>query len=68
MSTGNSAVDSVFDVNEWRHRIRQSVAPNQIGVDFKGMIGADACCTVDDEQKSAHAGYRLTFDVIPGER
>ena len=65
LSTGNSAVDSVFDVNEWRHRIRKSVAPNQIGVDFKGMIGADACCTVDDEQKSAHAGYRLTFDLIP---
>ncbi len=65
LSTPNSVVDSVFDVNEWRHRIRKSVAPNQIGVDYKGMIGADACCTVDDEQKSAHAGYRLTFDVIP---
>jgi len=65
LSTGDSAVDSLFDVNEWRHRIRESVAPDQVGVDFKGMIGADACCTIDDEQKSAHAGYRLTFDVIP---
>jgi hypothetical protein len=65
LSTGNSAVDSVFDVNEWRHRIRKSVAPDEIGVDLKAMIGADACCTVDDESKSAHAGYRLTFDVIP---
>ena len=29
------------------------------------MLGADACCTVDDEQRSAHAGYRVTFDVVP---
>jgi hypothetical protein len=65
LSSPNSDVDSVFDVNEWRHRIRKSVAPDQVGVDFKGMIGADACCTLDDEQKSAHAGYRLTFDVVP---
>jgi hypothetical protein len=65
LSTANSDVDSIFDVNEWRHRIRKSVAPDQVGVDFKGMIGADACCTLDDEQKSAHAGYRLSFDVIP---
>jgi hypothetical protein len=65
LSTANSVTDSVFDVNEWRHRIRKSASPTQVGVDYKGMIGADACCTIDDEQKSAHAGYRLTFDVIP---
>lgn len=65
LSTGDSVVDSIFDVNEWRHRIRRSVTPSEIGVDLKAMIGADACCTVDDESKSAHAGYRLTFDVIP---
>jgi len=29
------------------------------------MLGADACCTVDDESRSAHAGYRLSFDVVP---
>lgn len=65
LSTGNSVVDSVFDVNEWRHRIRKTVSPAEVGVAYKGMIGADACCTVDDESKSAHAGYRMTFDVIP---
>jgi len=65
LSTGDSVVDSVFDVNEWRHRIRKSVAPDEVGVDLKAMIGADACCTLDDESKSAHAGYRLTFDVVP---
>jgi hypothetical protein len=65
LSSPNGVVDSIFDVNEWRHRIRKSVAPDRVGVDFKGMIGADACCTVDDEQRSAHAGYRVTFDVVP---
>jgi hypothetical protein len=65
LSSPNVVVDSVFDVNEWRHRLRRSTAPDQVRVDFKGMIGADACCTVDDEQRSAHAGYRVTFDVVP---
>jgi hypothetical protein len=65
LSSPDGVVDSIFDVNEWRHRIRESVAPDRLGVDFKGMIGADACCTVDDEQRSAHAGYRMTFDVVP---
>jgi hypothetical protein len=65
LSSPNGVVDSLFDVNEWRHRIRKSVAPDRVGVDFKGMIGADACCTTGDEDRSAHAGYRMTFDVVP---
>lgn len=65
LSTADSVTDSLFDVNEWRHRLRPTVSPNGVVVNYKGMIGADACCTVDDEQKSAHAGYRVTFDVVP---
>ena len=65
LSSADSATDSAFDVNEWRHRLRPTVSPTGVDVDFTGMLGADACCTVDDEQRSAHAGYRLTFDVVP---
>jgi hypothetical protein len=65
LSSADSVVDSVFDVNEWRHRIRPTVGATSVGVDFKGMLGADACCTVDDEQRSATAAYRVSMDVIP---
>lgn len=65
LSTADSVTDSSFDVNEWRHRIRPTVSSSGVVVNYKGMIGADACCTVDDESKSAHAGYRVTFDVVP---
>ncbi len=65
LSSADSVTDSIFDVNEWRHRIRPSVSPNQVRVDFKGMIGADACCATGDEERTAHAGYRVTLDVVP---
>jgi hypothetical protein len=52
-------------VNEWRHRLRPTVSSTRVGVDLKGMLGADACCTTGDESRTAHAGYRLTFDVVP---
>lgn len=65
LSTANSVTDSAFDVNEWRHRIRKTVTPTSVAVDYKGMLGADACCTVDDEDKSATAAYRVAFDVVP---
>jgi hypothetical protein len=65
LSSGDSVTDSIFDVNEWRHRLRPSVSPSQVGVQLKGMLGADACCTTGDEDRSAHAGYRVTFDVVP---
>jgi hypothetical protein len=65
LSTADSVADSVFDVNEWRHRLRPTVSPDGVVVNYTGVIGADACCTVDDESKSAHGGYRVTFDVVP---
>lgn len=65
LSTADHVTDTVFDVNEWRHRIRPTVGPDGVVVSYKGMLGADACCTVDDESASAHAGYRVTFDVVP---
>lgn len=57
--------DVIFDSWEWRHRLRKQVGSTQVKVNLDGMIGADACCTVDDESDSAHAGYRVAFDVIP---
>ncbi|MBX3284415.1 MAG: hypothetical protein KF703_03650 [Actinobacteria bacterium] len=66
LSTGDSSDDAtVFDSNEWRHRIRKKVDSKSVRVDYKAVIGADACCFADDEEKTAHAGYRLTFNVIP---
>lgn len=65
LSSADSVTDSIFDVNEWRHRLRPTVSSTRVGVDLKGMLGADACCTTGDESRTAHAGYRLTFDVVP---
>ena len=66
LSTGDFNNDSaLFDSWEWRHRLRKQVSPTEVKVNLDGMIGADACCTVDDERQSAHAGYRVAFDVVP---
>ncbi|HRA33763.1 MAG TPA: hypothetical protein PK748_02480 [Acidimicrobiales bacterium] len=56
---------SVFDSWEWRHRVRKQISPTSVNVQLKGMMGADACCTVDDERDSATASGRVEFDVIP---
>jgi len=69
-STPDYAVDSLsFDSREWRHRIRKQISPNQVKVKLGGMIGADACCTVEDELATAFAGYRVDLQVVaePGE-
>jgi hypothetical protein len=66
LSTPDFSNDSaLFDSWEWRHRPRQKIAPNTVRVDHKSQIGVDACCTVDDESRSAHAGGRVTFNVVP---
>ncbi|HEX6570143.1 MAG TPA: hypothetical protein VF015_13290, partial [Acidimicrobiales bacterium] len=66
LSTADYATDSaLFDSREWRHRLRRQVSSTQVKVNLDGMIGADACCTVDDERATAHAGYRVAFDVVP---
>lgn len=66
LSTADYNNDSLlFDSWEWRHSLRKQVSPTQVKVNLDGIIGADACCTVDDETDSAHAGYRVAFDVIP---
>ncbi|NNE72241.1 MAG: hypothetical protein HKN26_01095 [Acidimicrobiales bacterium] len=64
-SSSDTVTDSLFDVNEWRHRIRPSNNSTSASIDLKGMIGADACCSVDDEQITAGAGYTVSFDVQP---
>jgi hypothetical protein len=66
LSTADYATDSaLFDSREWRHRLRRQVSSTQVKVNLDGMIGADACCAVDDERATAHAGYRVAFDVVP---
>lgn len=57
--------DLTFDSWEWRHRLRKQISSNQVKVNLDGLIGADACCTVDDELATAHAGYRVAFTVVP---
>ncbi len=66
LSTGDYNHDDLtFDSWEWRHRNRHQIGSTSIKAQIKGMMGADACCTVDDERDGAHAGGRVTFDVVP---
>lgn len=63
-STADFSRDSVaFNSWEWRHRVRKQVSSNGVGVQLKGMLGVDACCTVDDKREDATAAGRITFDV-----
>lgn len=64
-STADYSKDSAtFDSWEWRHRVRKQISSNSVAVQLKGMMGADACCTVDDERDSATASGRVSFDVV----
>lgn len=64
-SSGDGVLDGIFNVHEWRHKLKATSSSSGIDISFRGMIGADACCTVDDARRDADAGYRVTFDVIP---
>jgi hypothetical protein len=64
LSTADSKVDGGFDVNEWGHSVAVTDASDTaIDAALKAVIGADACCTVEDENKTATAAWRLEFDV-----
>jgi hypothetical protein len=65
LSTENYVTDSIFDVHEWRHRVRRSSNASGVGVTYQGMLGANACCTTGDKTAAAHAGYQVSFDVVP---
>lgn len=65
LSSSDTVTDSAFDVNEWRHRMRKSVGTTRFSNQYKGMAGADSCCAFADEDRSATAAYRMTFDVVP---
>lgn len=63
-SSGDYATDSLlFNSYEWRHRVRKSISPNEVNVKLAGMIGADACCTVDDSTADADVSYRIDAQV-----
>ncbi len=64
-STPNGVYDSVVNVHEWRHKLKSTSSSSSVDLSYRGMIGADACCFVDDARRDANAGYRVTFDVIP---
>lgn len=64
-STANGVYDSIFNVHEWRHKLKATSSSKGINLSYRGMIGADACCSVDDARRDADAGYRVTFNVIP---
>lgn len=64
-STANGVYDSIVNVHEWRHKVKSTSSSKGVNVSLRGMIGADACCTVDDAQRDANAGFRVTFDVVP---
>ena len=63
-STPDSRRDSAFDVEEWRHRVSGTSTSTSIEAKLKGFIGADACCTLSDQEATATAAYRVTFDVL----
>ncbi len=64
LSTGDTKLDGGFDVHEWRHATAISSDAGRIDASLKAMLGADACCTVEDESLSATGAYRLTFDIV----
>jgi hypothetical protein len=66
LSTADYAVDSVAgDSKEWRHRIRERVTSDEVRVDFDAVIGADEANWNENEEATAHAGYRVALDVVP---
>lgn len=66
LSTADYATDSVTgDSREWRHRIRDQVGSDQVTINFDGVIGADEANWNEDEEATAHAGYRVALDVVP---
>lgn len=67
LSTPDFKDDGVDDVNQWRHRTTIVKNPFQIEAAFKGMLGADAGTTFDDESASATAHYQLVFDIVSDE-
>ena len=63
-SSGDTKADGAGDVHEWGHTTSLVSTDTTIAANLKGVIGADACCTVGDEEISATAAYTVTFDVV----
>jgi hypothetical protein len=66
LSTADYATDSVTgDSREWRHRIREQVSSDSVTIDYDAVIGADEANWNENEEATAHAGYRVALDVVP---
>ncbi len=67
LSSGDVEKDDPGDVHQWRHRITHSAGGTVIDAHLQGMLGADACCTFEDETLNVTAHYQLSFDVASDE-
>jgi hypothetical protein len=66
LSTADYVTDSpVGDSREWRHRLRPRVTSDSVTVDFDAVIGADEANWNENEEATAHAGYRVALAVVP---
>ncbi len=51
-------------IGEYRHRTSALILGNTVKANLKGMLGADAGCTTNDQTWRAQNAYRLEFDVV----
>ena len=56
--------DGLCWIGEYRHRTASLVLGNTIRTNLRGMLGADAGCTTNDQTFRAQNLYRLDFDVV----
>ena len=40
------------------------MTPDQVTIDFDAVIGADEANWTENEEATAHAGYRVALDVV----
>ncbi len=68
LSSADVKVDvAAQDVHQWRHRTTLVSDADSASASLKGVIGADACCTGDDESLAASVHWQLNFDVVSDE-
>ena len=65
LSPTDFVTDGVFDVREWRHRMKVSNTDTSLASHYQSVLAVDACCTTGDEEATVKAEYRVTFFVVP---
>ena len=65
-SYDNYVLDSIAgNTHEWRHELRTRTSSSSVDVDFKGVLGAHACCTLSASEEWGRGAYQVDFDVVP---